>query len=211
MEKPAKMKYNKLIERLQKLIGFTPKQAELCKILEYTPSKVSARAQRNSDFSDDEVEKIEQYYNISLSGNTNEDCALIDYYPGVFGSCGGGAFVLSEQKELIQVPKKLFKTFSSVKKYSVITAVGESMQPYIQPKDKLIVEHWNGEQIKDNSVYVFCYRDEIFVKRLIKNIDEIVVKSDNPDPMYRPRYIEKDDINNVTIVGQIIGLMRDMR
>lgn len=205
------MKYNKLIERLQKLIGFTPKQAELCKILEYTPSKVSARAQRNSDFSDDEVEKIEQYYNISLSGNTNEDCALIDYYPGVFGSCGGGAFVLSEQKELIQVPKKLFKTFSSVKKYSVITAVGESMQPYIQPKDKLIVEHWNGEQIKDNSVYVFCYRDEIFVKRLIKNIDEIVVKSDNPDPMYRPRYIEKDDINNVTIVGQIIGLMRDMR
>lgn len=205
------MKYNKLIERLQKLIGFTPKQAELCKILEYTPSKVSARAQRNSDFSDDEVEKIEQYYNISLSGNTNEDCALIDYYPGVFGSCGGGAFVLSEQKELIQVPKKLFKTFSSVKKYSVITAVGESMQPYIQPKDKLIVEHWNGEQIKDNSVYVFCYRDEIFVKRLIKNIDEIVIKSDNPDPMYRPRYIEKDDINNVTIVGQIIGLMRDMR
>lgn len=205
------MKYNKLIERLQKLIGFTPKQAELCKILEYTPSKVSARAQRNSDFSDDEVEKIEQYYNISLSGNTNDDCVLIDYYPGVFGSCGGGAFVLSEQKELIQVPKKLFKTFSSVKKYSVITAVGESMQPYIQPKDKLIVEHWNGEQIKDNSVYVFCYRDEIFVKRLIKNIDEIVIKSDNPDPMYRPRYIEKDDINNVTIVGQIIGLMRDMR
>ena len=50
------MKYDKLIERLQKLKGFTPKQAELCKILEYTPSKVSARAQRNSDFSDEEIE-----------------------------------------------------------------------------------------------------------------------------------------------------------
>lgn len=33
------MKYDKLIERLQKLIGFTPKQAELCKILDYTSSK----------------------------------------------------------------------------------------------------------------------------------------------------------------------------
>ena len=56
------MKYNKLIERLQKLIGFTPKQAELCKILDYTSSKISARAQRNSDFSDEEIEKIEKYY-----------------------------------------------------------------------------------------------------------------------------------------------------
>ena len=49
------MKYDKLIERLQKLIGFTPKQAELCKILDYTSSKISARAQRNSDFSDEEI------------------------------------------------------------------------------------------------------------------------------------------------------------
>ena len=59
------MKYDKLIERLQKLKGFTPKQAELCKILEYTPSKVSARAQRNSDFSDEEIEKIEKQIRIN--------------------------------------------------------------------------------------------------------------------------------------------------
>lgn len=37
------MKYDKLIERLQKLIGFTPKQAELCKILDYTSSKISLK------------------------------------------------------------------------------------------------------------------------------------------------------------------------
>lgn len=199
------------LSELEKQLGYKPTYKCLEEITGTSASALSNRYFNDGNIKDDEVEKIEQYYNISLSGNTNDDCVLIDYYPGVFGSCGGGAFVLSEQKELIQVPKKLFKTFSSVKKYSVITAVGESMQPYIQPKDKLIVEHWNGEQIKDNSVYVFCYRDEIFVKRLIKNIDEIVIKSDNPDPMYRPRYIEKDDINNVTIVGQIIGLMRDMR
>lgn len=205
------MKYDKLIARLQKLIGFAPKQAELCKILEYTPSKVSARAQRNSDFSDEEIEKIEKYYQISLVGSYTENCITIDYYPEVFGSCGKGQFVLSEQKELIQVPQKFFNHFSTQKHYSVINAIGESMLPTLRPKDKLIVEHWQGEQIKDNQVYVFCYKDEIFVKRLIKNIDEIIVKSDNPDPMYRPRYIEKEDMNNVLIVGEIVGLMRDMR
>ena len=83
------------------------------------------------------------------------------------------------------------------------------MSPNIHDKDRLIVEHWEGGQIKDNRVYVFCYSDEIFVKRLIKNVDEIVVQSDNPDPMYRPRFISKDDIDKVIIVGEIVGLMRD--
>lgn len=142
--------------------------------------------------------------------NTEEKIP-VDYYPDVFGSCGNGKFVLSTQKEVIDVPKKLFQHFSSVKKYSVINAVGDSMSPTIYDKDKLIVEHWDGEQIKDNQVYVFAYNNEIFVKRLVKNVDEIVITSDNPNPIYRPRFIEKDDMNNVLIIGQIIGLFRGLR
>jgi phage repressor protein C with HTH and peptisase S24 domain len=135
----------------------------------------------------------------------------IDYYPEVFGSCGGGAFALSETKESIAIPKNAFWEFSSFKRYSVINAVGSSMSPSIIDRDKLIIEHWDNEQIKDDRVYVFCYKDEIFVKRLIKNIDEIIVKSDNPDPMYRPRYIEGEDMNNVIIVGQVVGIVRDLK
>lgn len=154
---------------------------------------------------------IEKYGYLLNDKKENDNSLSLDYYPGVFGSCGSGRFVLSAEKELIQVPKKLFKTFSSVKHYSVINALGDSMLPYIQDKDRLIVEYWEGEQIKDNRVYVFCYKDEIFVKRLIKNVDEIIIKSDNPDPMYRPRFIEKENMNDVLIVGEIVGLMRDMR
>ena len=154
------------------------------------------------------------YFDIQLKTDNlidSEETLPIDYYPDVFGSCGSGAFVPSERKEVLQVPKKLFTSFSPVKKYSVINAVGESMLPNIHDKDRLIVEHWEGGQIKDNRVYVFCYMNEIFVKRLVKNIDEIIIQSDNPDPMYRARHIEKEDMNNVLIVGEIIGLMRDMR
>lgn len=147
---------------------------------------------------------------VNINKNTEEKIA-VDYYPDVFGSCGSGKFVLSTQKEVIDVPKKLFQHFSSVKKYSVINAVGDSMSPTIYDKDKLIVEHWDGEQIKDNQVYVFAYNNEIFVKRLVKNVDEIVITSDNPNPIYRPRFIEKDDMNNVLIIGQIVGLFRELR
>ena len=154
----------------------------------------------------------EKFKNLSFVQNQENENVTLDYYPDVFGSCGGGAFVLSEQKELIQVPARCFSApFSSNKRYSVINAIGESMSPTICDKDKLIVEHFEGGQIKDNRVYVFCFGDEIFVKRLIKNVDEMIIKSDNPDPMYRPRYIEKEDMNNITIVGEIVGLIRDMR
>ena len=206
------MRSSVLFESLQNLIGRKPSQNEIAKIIKTNQSTIANRVIRNSNFSDEEVELIEHVYNISLRGNRiEEETVAVDYFPEVFGSCGDGKFVLSEQKELIQVPKKFFSHYSPAKKYSVINAVGESMMPNIHPKDRLIVEHWAGEQIRDNQVYVFCYNNEIFVKRLIKNVDEVVIKSDNPDPAYRTRFIEKSDMNNLLIIGEIVGLMRDMR
>ncbi len=206
------MRSSVLFESLQNLIGRKPSQNEIAKIIKTNQSTIANRVIRNSNFSDEEVELIEHVYNISLRGNRiEEESVAVDYFPEVFGSCGDGKFVLSEQKELIHVPKKFFSHYSPAKKYSVINAVGESMMPNIHPKDRLIVEHWAGEQIRDNQVYVFCYNNEIFVKRLIKNVDEVVIKSDNPDPAYRTRFIEKSDMNNLLIIGEIVGLMRDMR
>lgn len=162
-----------------------------------------------------EIEKIDEAFGIKdfkkQQNTSTKETVAVDYFPEVFGSCGDGKFIVSEQKELIHVPKKFFSHYSPAKKYSVINAVGESMMPNIHPKDRLIVEHWAGEQIRDNQVYVFCYNNEIFVKRLIKNVDEVVIKSDNPDPAYRTRFIEKSDMNNLLIIGEIVGLMRDLR
>lgn len=206
------MRYDKLIDTLQNLIHFKPTQQALASALGIAQTAINGRAKRNSNFSDEEIEKIERFYGIELrSPAVALDCVEIDYYPEVFGSCGGGAFALSEAKESISIPKNAFWEFSSFKRYSVINAVGSSMSPSIIDRDKLIIEHWDNEQIKDDRVYVFCYKDEIFVKRLIKNIDEIIVKSDNPDPMYRPRYIEGEDMNNVIIVGQVVGIVRDLK
>lgn len=134
----------------------------------------------------------------------------LDYYPDIFGSCGTGEFVLSPEKQQIQVPDNVFfKKFSKTKKYSVINAYGDSMQPFIYSGDKLIVEHWNGEQIIDNQVYVFCYENEIFVKRLTKNINQLVIKSDNT--FYDTIKLIGSDLNKIIIIGQIVGLMRDLR
>lgn len=229
------MRHNELLDALQNLTGRKPRQRDFAEVLNLPINTIGTRAKRNSNYSVEEIKKINQAFGVDLfqqkvlneyintlandytsqkisEFNAGQDDIVADYFYNAFGSCGSGAFVLSEDKEQIRVPKVIIEYFSPCKKYSVINAIGDSMMPYICDKDKLIVEHCEPfEQIKDNKVYVFCYNNEIFVKRLVKNIDEIIVKSDNPDPIYRVRYIEKEDMNNIFLIGQIVGLMRNTR
>ncbi|MBR2734616.1 MAG: hypothetical protein IKE05_00300 [Clostridia bacterium] len=204
------MRYLELLKDLQNLTNekLTDRRMMLAFDLR-TPSAITYKKTNNSFVTDDELEKVERSFNVKLSGNRTPHLTL-DYYPDVFGSCGTGEFVLSQTKQQIQVPDNVFfKKFSKVKKYSVINAYGDSMQPFIYSGDKLIVEHWNGEQIIDNQVYVFCYDNEIFVKRLTKNINQLVIKSDNT--FYDVIKLTGDDLSKIIIVGQIVGLMRDLR
>ena len=63
------------------------------------------------------------------------------------------------------------------------------MAPTIDNGDKLIVEHWNGTQIQDNKIYVFCFNNEFFVKRLSKNLDEIIIKVLKCKQIHKPTLI----------------------
>lgn len=199
------MKYSVLLPALQNLMKFKPTQQSIADILGVKASAISNRAQRDSDFSEEELRKLEEVWGIEIPRETG-DCIELDYYPDVFGSCGTGVFVPSEEKEKISLAKSSISNYSASAQYSVINAIGDSMTPNIHDKDKLIIKHWNGEQIKDNSVYVFRYLDEIFVKRLSKNIDQIIIKSDNPVYDTRKIAVSKD----FQIIGQIVGLLRNM-
>lgn len=208
------MRYNEVLKRLQNLINVAPTQAELCGITGLKSNTMSNRAVRNSEFSKDEISLINNFYKINLFTNTltdntqSEDNVQIDYYPDIYGSCRAGVFILSENKEKITVSRSVLTSYSKSRKYSVINARGDSMMPTIQNDDRLIVEHWEGEQITDNSIYVFRYGDEVFVKRLVKNIDQIIIISDNH--IYPIRIIEGEKLNDLQIIGKIVGLMRKM-
>lgn len=207
---------------LQYSLGSVPTQEELRAILNLKQSTISNRARRNGNIKPSEIELLNKYYNINLleikkviAKNMKEEkntvfpnSITIDYYPDVFGSCGKGNFVFAETTDLIDVPVKSIACYSEHKKYSVINASGDSMMPFIHHADKLIVEHWNGEQIIDNHIYVFRYLDNIFVKRLVQNIDQIIIKSDNKE--YEPRCIKYENFENIQIIGQIVGLMREI-
>lgn len=199
------MRYSALLDTLQNLINFKPTQEQLGKILGLPQNTISGRKSRDSEFKTEEIEKIEKHYAIKILGNNNADCVEVDYYPDVFASCGTGLMVFEESKEKITVPKDIIDNYSKGAKYSVISARGSSMAPRILDEDKLVIQH-DVTQIIDDNVYLFTYNDELFIKRLVKNIDQVVCISENP--RFEDRVIIPT-ADNFKIVGKVVGLFRN--
>ena len=204
--------------KLEDLIQLIPKKTEryvnqsvLAEALGITRQTVSNRIKNDSKVTVSELKKIEEYFGVTLF---NDDTVLgdnvihIDYYSDVFASCGSGSIVFSSDKIKLPVSTILIDGFSKLKKYSMINATGNSMSPTIENGYKLIVEHWNGSQIQDNKIYVFCFNNEFFVKRLSKNLDEIIIKSDNPE--YRVRTISGTTMNDLKLIGKIVGVIKSL-
>lgn len=210
------MNITEVQDSLQNLINTKISLAEIGNILGVSRASISQRAKVGRDMKREELKLIGDHFNVDLMPNSlvidnkPEETFKMDYYPDIFGSCGNGVFELSQEKDQIIVPKKaFFEKFSPNKQYSVINAYGNSMQPLIYDRDKLIVEHWNGEQIIDNRPYIFCYKNEIFIKRLVKNINQLMIIPENKD--YDVIKLNEKEMNNVQVIGQIVGLMRDLR
>lgn len=204
-----------LLEELLKIISFkigNPiNQSMLADSLGITRQTVSNRIKNESQLTVSELLKIEKYFNIKIlndNSDLDKNITYIDYYNDVFASCGNGNIVFSEEKTKMPIAMFLIENFSKQKTYSMINATGNSMSPTIENGDKLIVEHWSGDQIQDNKVYVFCFNNEFFVKRLSKNLDEIIIKSDNPE--YRIRTISGNTLNELLLIGKIVGVIKTL-
>ena len=209
-----KVKYEKIMLKYEELSGVKATHAYFSKILTENGLAVSANAlsnrlSNNGFMKEDEIFIIEQVaglpHGIFTGQNTSYDCIELDYYPNIYASCGSGSTIFDESSEKISVGHALIADYSSNKKYSVILARGNSMEPTLLDEDKLIIEHWQGQQIIDNYVYLFQYDGEIFVKRLLKNVDEIICVSDNAD--YSNRILKPKE-TDFAIIGKVVGLFR---
>ena len=206
------MHISQAITNLQNLTKTKITYEQIALVLGVSKQAIGNRVKRNSELREYEFEKLKEYFCAENSPYTLDELGnsiKVDLYPDVFGSFSSGKFVFSQNKIQINIPKALINPYIPLKKYSVINAFGESMKPTINDNDKLIVEHIENEIIKDNHIYVFSYNKQIFVKRLICNVDRIIIKSDNSDIIYNPEFIGKDDINNINIIGRVVGLMRN--
>jgi phage repressor protein C with HTH and peptisase S24 domain len=203
------MLYHELTDRLQKLTNTKISQQAVGNILGLAQTAISSRIKSGKTFNVGELMEIERAMGLPvgcLSGVEYNDSNIeLEFYPDVFGSCGEGCMVFSETSEKMAVTKDVITNYSPNNKYSIISARGSSMSPTINDDDKLVIQHNLEEQIIDDTVYLFRYNDELFIKRLVKNVDQIVCISENP--RFQDRIIEPKG-DNFSIIGKVVGLFR---
>lgn len=189
------MRYDKLLLTLQKLMGFKPTQKSLAAILGINQAAISGRATRNSNFSDEELQKIENHYAIDL---TRTEIIELKYYPNLFNGRGG--------ETLIKFPSVCIPGYNPDNEYHAISNFGDSMFPTLLNTDKVIINSTPAlTVIQDNKIYLFSYKGQIHLKRLVHSIDSVIIKSDSTPN----KEIEIKDFENIKIMGYVVSMIRE--
>lgn len=207
------MQYSIVLQRLQNLTNRKISQAELCKVLNIKSSAMGNRQTRNSDFSTEEIQRINVHYNVDLFNNITQyvsiadDCTEIPVRGNVSASMGYGLTVYDEtQTGTYAINKRLAKDLGiNLNKSEIIFAKGDSMEPTIIGGDSLLID-LTRKEVHDGSIYCVRIDGELYAKRLQKlPPDKIKVISDNKDK-YDPFYIDLS--KNIDFDFEIIGEIR---
>lgn len=205
LERFEKVLNSVVIDRLQNLIGYVPTQNELVMKTGIKQTTLSNKATRNSKWKIEEIQKLNKGYGVDILQSKSQNITKtisVDYFPDAIASCGNGTFEMSNNKIAYDVPATLFPASANNVKYSMCHAKGNSMYPRIWDGDFVICEHPEELKIINGELYIFCYDDQIYLKRLTKNINQIVVESENPD--FPTQYIEKECMNDMHLIGHVV-------
>lgn len=189
------MRYDELVNNLEKAIGFKPTQLQLAEILGVTQATISGRAKRNSNFTPEDIKKLERKYAIDLS---QKEMVKIPFYDNIFKD--------KTPNKAIGINKGCIPNFNESIEYFAISNIGDSMAPSLLNDDILILSaSENFDVINDNRVYLFEYDNKLFIRRLVNNINNVIVKSDAEGI----KDVVIEDVKSLKINGIVLGLIRE--
>ena len=141
--------------------------------------------------------QIKNVTNINIDNNIN-----IPFYTDIEASAGYGAFVGMEEYENVSVSKSIMKVNNNS---VIITVSGDSMEPTLYNKDKVVIDTNDKYELKKNKVYVIRKDNELYIKRFSTCINGICIfTSDNTK--YESVVINEYDSSS--IVGRLKSVIR---
>lgn len=78
---------------------------------------------------------------------------------------------------------------------------GDSMEPLIRDGDMVLID-CSGDPIVNNCVYAIAYDHTLKIKRLIKQFNRLIIKSENP--AYPEEALSLEEAERVYIIGRVV-------
>lgn len=199
------MRYNQLFEDLQKLTGKNITDRVMMQVFGLkSPSTIVYKRTKNVDVTDDEINKIEQYFKVSLKNNST-DCISIDYIH-LNPSCGKGTVVLQEPEVTpIKLGTQMIQSVLKItdpKCLKIFKASGDSMETIIEDGDMLLIDTTRLD-FTNGGIFLLTINNDWFVKRLRRRLSgELDVISDNSK--YPIETFKPDDDIEIVVKGRVI-------
>lgn len=135
----------------------------------------------------------------------NLDFVEIPAYLDIKASAGTGAFVGMEVSKMIPISKDIIKNAYGL---VILAVAGDSMEPAIRNKDKIIIDTNDKYALKKNKIYVIRKDNELYIKRYNDcHKDMCIFTSDNTK--YPSVILNKDD--NSAVIGRLKAIfMREV-
>lgn len=175
------MRSSVLFDTLQNLIDFRPSQKAIGDIIGVKQNSIAGRVARDAEFSDEEIEKIEAHYGVSLRGGDNHSLEI--EYVNIHPSCGHGTTLLSDAEITpVRIGKELIKDVWKIENPQnliCIKASGDSMQPLIYDDDILLVNTARTD-FHNGGIFLLTINNDWYVKRLrLRVTGELDIISEN--------------------------------
>lgn len=146
-----------------------------------------------------EFENICQSYGLK----PKDDVVQVDSYVDLTDENFLQSETLGMCKNSIVLSRCLFPNYQSNDKYNSFICKTDTMEPTLRKNSCLIIKINENSEIIDNEIYVFKYKNKFFVRRIIDNVKELVLFSDNKK--ISTITLLKDELTNFSIIGQVVG------
>ena len=96
---------------------------------------------------------------------------------------------------------------SNTSNLAVISADGDSMAPTFSSGDLLLIDR-QVDQIKTDAVYALALEDQLYVKRLARDIADGSVNIIRDNPAYGTQRITRDRAEQLQVIGRVVFAWR---
>lgn len=216
-EQDGIIKYKDFADRLNSLMGDKGVDVnQLKEICDVTFEVARSYTLGVSKPRDEALEKIANFFQVSMpfldygvvdDSQPSSDTEKLQQL-AVYASAGRSGYINSEFPEVIrsiEIPKeRIYELFGrkSLDGISIMNINGDSMIPTLNPRDLLFIDT-RIDSFNGDGVYVFCFEDAMFVKRLqrVKGRRLSVISDNN---VYPPFTIEENEMFELYIYGKLI-------
>lgn len=216
----AENKIDVLLKRILDATGISS-QSELAKELDINRSGIT-HARNNNRIPDKWIIKLYRKFgfnpkwietgigSVFIHAQSSFDVEF-KYVPKVAArlSAGTGSFECEENiSDYLSFQSRWLAGKGSAGNMVAMEVFGQSMEPVIREGDTVLIDQ-SQKNILAGAIYAVGVEDTILVKRLEKHPNKLVLCSDNKD--YEPIFLERDEAENVRIIGKVIWSCREYR